>query len=482
VTSPLGAPASPCHLYRYRALRHVLELGELEKEEIYLASPDGELNDPMEGYRDIFWHGDAVLWRNFFRHYVFCLTEVAVELFLIPDGSNEEPRIHVLLSRNDLPTETHRKTVQEAEEIFLRSPVVATLVEQLTVHDFPLRRPAVLACLLQVHLVAVRSVYTAIRNSGLLPPGAEVPFTDYDESAAVERLKMRAELFSKFPVNETRDRVNALLGAESHFTEQYNNRIAFNFRGTPNAQKLTFLVVRYPGRYLDKISTHMIHARWFTACFSETWDDASMWGIYAEGHKGVVLRFDCGPQEAPVLGLDGATGVSWVKGAGQTVVRTNANYSLLKVSYSDRPPELDFFRLLGRLPRPEIDNYWLTGDAGARSARLGRIFEDLPRLQRDLWDIAQRCATTKLADWHHEREYRLLRIDNLGLVEGNRTLKYPFSSLSGIVFGMATPIEKRLEIVEIIERKRKAENRDTFALFQAGYSPHSGRLFVAPTL
>ena len=69
----------------------------------------------------------------------------------------------------------------------------------LTEQNLPLRRPAVLAYLLPVHHLAVRAVYAALRSNGLLPPGVEVPFTDYDESAAIELLKKRGETFSQVP-------------------------------------------------------------------------------------------------------------------------------------------------------------------------------------------------------------------------------------------------------------------------------------------
>lgn len=50
------ATLAPEFLYRFRPLKRLLQYGELEKQEIYFASPS-ELNDPMEGFRDLFWRG-----------------------------------------------------------------------------------------------------------------------------------------------------------------------------------------------------------------------------------------------------------------------------------------------------------------------------------------------------------------------------------------------------------------------------------------
>ena len=59
--------------FRFRSIDALLgEHQELEKQTIYFASPE-ELNDPMEGLREIVWNGDKIVWTNFFKHYVFCL-------------------------------------------------------------------------------------------------------------------------------------------------------------------------------------------------------------------------------------------------------------------------------------------------------------------------------------------------------------------------------------------------------------------------
>ena len=63
------------HLYRFRPVGALLDRHEeLAKQEIYFSPPE-ELNDPMEGYKDVFWSGDRVVWRNLLRHYLLCLLQ-----------------------------------------------------------------------------------------------------------------------------------------------------------------------------------------------------------------------------------------------------------------------------------------------------------------------------------------------------------------------------------------------------------------------
>jgi len=52
-------------LYRFRPVHAVLDkYEELAKQEIYFSPPE-ELNDLIEGYKDVFWSGDQILWRIF---------------------------------------------------------------------------------------------------------------------------------------------------------------------------------------------------------------------------------------------------------------------------------------------------------------------------------------------------------------------------------------------------------------------------------
>lgn len=79
-----GSPMVANYLYRFRPLSRLLDKGELQNQQVFFASPD-TLNDPMEGFRDVFWRGDAVVWKNLFRHYLLCV-EWAYSFVSISDG------------------------------------------------------------------------------------------------------------------------------------------------------------------------------------------------------------------------------------------------------------------------------------------------------------------------------------------------------------------------------------------------------------
>ena len=73
--------------YRFRSLKSLFEYKELENQTIYFASPE-ELNDPMEGFRDVIWSGDKIAWKNLFRHYFMCLEHVSGLLLIAGEEHN----------------------------------------------------------------------------------------------------------------------------------------------------------------------------------------------------------------------------------------------------------------------------------------------------------------------------------------------------------------------------------------------------------
>jgi len=79
----------PDHFFRFRSIRNLLDgFHELENQEIYF-SPPRDLNDPVEGFKDLFWQGDAIVWVNLLRHYLLCLMQ-AMSITII---AGETPKL-----------------------------------------------------------------------------------------------------------------------------------------------------------------------------------------------------------------------------------------------------------------------------------------------------------------------------------------------------------------------------------------------------
>lgn len=80
--------------------------------------------------------------------------------------------------------------------------------------------------------------------------------------------------------------------------------------------------------------------------------------------------------------------------------------------------------------------------------------------------------TRKLEAWHYEKEQRLIIYD----IENpkSRVTHYDFNDLEGIIFGIKTPIDKKIAICKIIEEKCRASNRTDFKFYQAYYAQEKG--------
>jgi len=61
-----------------------------------------------------------------------------------------------------------------------------------------------------------------------------------------------------------------------------------------------------------------------------------------------------------------------------------------------------------------------------------------------------------------------------------RKLKYRFSDLKGIIFGIDTPEEDKLAIIGVIDERCRKENRKEFEFYQAHYSKHTGKIEALP--
>lgn len=57
-----------------------------------------------------------------------------------------------------------------------------------------------------------------------------------------------------------------------------------------------------------------------------------------------------------------------------------------------------------------------------------------------------------------------------------RKLKYKFSDLEGVIFGLKTSIEDKIKIINIIKDKCKLENRTDFKIYQAFYNQINGKI------
>jgi hypothetical protein len=98
------------YFYRYRPIDALLDkFHELDNQEIYFSATD-ELSDPMEGFKDLVWSGDRIVWRNFLKHYALCALHTSYYTFTSAEKFDVNIlRNYVFLTPQDLPEAPSRE-------------------------------------------------------------------------------------------------------------------------------------------------------------------------------------------------------------------------------------------------------------------------------------------------------------------------------------------------------------------------------------
>lgn len=470
--SSTSAPPRPDVFYRLRSSEKLLDYKELEHFQIYLASPDA-LNDPMEGYKEVSLRGDEVLWENLFRHYVLALTWTFAG-FLFDDRPFEEPRIPAALTADDLPTDAFRELYSAACDAFMQHPASSAALRHLQQAGEPVSRNTTKFVLSMLSGPALSAVVRTLHQSGLFPGSPD------ELLGSTEALEPTlAEIIGRWS-SISADEMDGVAFATNVVNDQQRMRHLFHLDGTPDnafARRIHYLLSSFADRYFDGVIDQLVHPPWRTACFTATCTNASNWAAYGENHRGVALMYrPLYEEQQPYLPLVTVTG--YAGGADGTIRwdKGTVKAKLEPVDYTNRLPSIEFFASLGNLARGKLDRAWATGRDGKRSALMEAMFSERAAWRNAYWSTYRKVMTTKLEDWRHEQEYRIVLPDTLGLGDEHRLAEYDPSTLSGIVFGMKTPERHKLEIMRQVARYCERVGRKDFDFFQIAYNTRTGCL------
>jgi hypothetical protein len=467
-------------VYRFRSTLALLDnYHELENQEIYFASLP-ELNDPLEGFKDLFWKADVIAWRNFLRHYLLCLMRaVLVVLELGPDYRLTAEGLSILNTEEELPT-AQRETFHAICAKFFGDGELADLPALLAARDSPIRRSELLSLLWPVHFRVLKLVFTTLSPSQPLHP-----IDEFFRARQEDQLRLR-QSFAEL------NRLDKVHKDSGDITEQVASRVVSaitqtifirEYTGASQAHGAAWNAIAssFPELYLNALE-QLLYFDWYTACFVADPTQAAMWGNYGDGHRGVCLKFKTSSLASgkPTLALRHIVGL-FGAASGISPVYDFRPLELHEVQYRDRYSEIDFFRSLGRLSHPQLA-FWFTGANGAISATGLELLQETKDWRHAYWESFDNAITTKLTDWRHEREYRItLHSTTANLSDpGSRKLRYRFNDLEGIIFGMKTSTQDKLSIVRIIQDKCKQEGRKHFEIHQTYYSRRTGRIATTP--
>jgi hypothetical protein len=464
-------------LYRFRPLYWLLDKGELRNQEIYFAAPE-QLNDPMEGFRDIFWNGDAIVWTNFLKHYVVCLDNAFSQWMIC--GENEAlnwsniPVFNLGNLNDGIP---HKALETEVISALLAEPCIQALVAALADRSqfYPIRRDELSAHLRNVHMLAIHHLRQAYVRRGMQPEAPEANAqADAFRGAVTTMLQSLTAIQAmgrEQPIDE--HQIDAFYLAQSKMIGELDFIHFYNGDFNVAEANRAFVCVTFPQEFVRKVET-LIYPDWYTACFMRDCRNSAVWGTYGDNHRAVCLQFRVDRDgDRPGLHLKRPAALN-----RDGPVLDFVNHEFHEITYESKHLPIDFFRSLGRLPISVLRRHWYSDRAGNQSPCGDDIFRADYAWRARYWEAFYHGITRKLDDWSHEKEHRLI-IDNMHWdyrETTQRTLPYRFSDLTGIVFGIKTPLKAKVDICRIIEEKCRSEGRTDFKFYQAYYARKSGTI------
>jgi hypothetical protein len=472
------------YFYRYRPIRAVLDgFNELENQEIYFSAAD-ELNDPMEGFKDLFWWGDAIVWRNLLRHYILCVLQAFAYCALAEDQFDRNVMRNIVFwIPQNLPQAPIREIYERVSAAFLAEPAVATFLSVMTARTTPVRRHELTGYLRALHGFALHIVLREYRERGVLiyqsPTSTEVRTETLRKHAismmgAVARIALAKEPPEK--VAETLFTLNEAMTQQVMLVTEYN---------VPERGKqlpLIFLTSRLPAAYVGALEK-LVHRDWYVACFAKTAENHSMWSTYADGHRGVCLMFrPTGKRgDLATLAVEQVTSASGGRGGEIIYDKSEVEHQLAPVRYTGEYPAIDFFRSLGSVSGMHVNQFWYRGEDGSFSECRNAVYSDHDAWRSAYWRTFGESTLYKTPEWAHEQELRVVLHSMFDLeTKESRRLRYRFRDLAGIVFGARTDVEDKLKIMRIFEAKCRKEMRHDFRFLEIRYLPTESRFRVFP--
>lgn len=451
-------------LYRFRSTKRLLKDNEeLLKQSIFFAHPES-LNDPMEGYRDIYWRGDKIAWKNLFRHYLLTLERTCLLALLCSEEHNLNTKdIPIHISMNDFPIPEVKQYFMEIVEKFFDNRYIKLLLEAITSRTTNIRRDELTFYLSSIHPLAIELILEKHEELKLIPARPQKnqsPDSLIKNLADVNFIKNIENLIESNPQTSA---IESIFSAQKNAKSQIFLLSRYNSAEQSSISNKQLIIQEFPESYTKLLAT-LIYPEWYTACFMSSCENSSVWGHYGDNHKGVCLIFES--EEDNLLSLRGING--WGPN-GPT--HGNIRFKFEKIDYEEGFGEIDFFRSLGRLTRPVLNSTWHTLD-GEFSACAKDINISEENWRTLYWQQFYRDIKVKSPDWNYENEYRLILCDmsDSHADPKDRALTYKFSSLKGIIFGINTSTEDKIEIMRIVDEKCTTNKREDFKFYQAYYS------------
>lgn len=478
-------------LYRYRSIKSAIR--DIESGAFHFASKE-ELNDPMESYVSVYWKGDEAAWEGLFRNYI-CSCFYAIETYLLGQGEKVLWNETLLIDINAFNKWPIGRSFRTVGDTLLADGDIIRIVSVYGKNELKCSSKELHLILLFVHIKVLNICLDCFEKDGLIPKE--------EAYSILKRLNVRD--LPQFPFENIKGfesdekRWEFAIGTDNYINDimelnmvNYGiNKPGFvygkeineddNIKRARQHRNWISLAVDFPKMYISQLK-NMIYPSAYYVCFSGKNDDSAMWGNYADQHRGVCLVYEAIYDEGK-------------QNAGY--YQEGAAINPQKVVYGAEMIERNFFESFGRLTISQIQT-WLTGKDGQLSKCYNVVQdeESIIEWRNKYREVYMAKIYRKMKEWSYEDEYRI-HIEN-GLYEyeendkndedgenvsrvssnqakRSRNIKYDKKLLKGVIFGIKTSENDKVNIVKALS---SIDRLDNIEFYQADYDELKQKVVV----
>lgn len=430
------------YIYRFRPTRIFLSEGkeksiteELLNQEIFLSSID-ENNDPIDGYLDIYYEADNIIWQNLIKQFSLALFNTFLHIAVIGTKDfNEKFAIDIWITKDNLPSIKDKLLFDQ----FYDELKEDTNIKKL--HEILIYRK-------KIHNKILINLFLIFFNV-FLSKLAKIEKEKFGTSFLINQQELTKE-FSDDEINAMKNSNENVLLALSEISLNRTKEFLLRFmilNTNPKEEKIGLMkfISSFPVYYFIQLEK-VLFPEYYISCFSKTYKNNSMWGKYAESHKGICLIFD----RKKSLNLD------------------NKNLSFYDVKYNKTPRSINFFDNLGSFTMPIIKAWFFDEVKKEYSSYHEKYCGDGKKFRDEYWERFLKKTTHKHDDWSHEEEIRCVLYSGLSdkIQPEKRLNKYKINQLKGIAFGKRIDESLKIDIIKALSKIVS----DDFNFYQTEYS------------
>ena len=320
----------------------------------------------MDGFSNIVFKGDKIVWHNLFKYYVMCL-ERRCNIYILCKEWCEQPffNLNYMVINNafdDLYSKMSKKIFDDIYQDFKKD--CSKEIDIIATRETPITKYELYYYLSAIHFIALAHI-----NEHYVKNGFSRNYgVDYFEIEKVykDSIVSFVECWSKYNVYneqymyEKFDEINERCNHIKFACDMEANK---NFLNLPLKYQMT--MYDFPNSYIEYLN-ELVYPKYYVSCFLKECNNSSIWTHYADEHRGACLIF---------------------KQFNKTIQLKPNNYdayiSFRKINYDAKFEFINFFENIGNLTEFQISN-WYLGENDKKSPIIGKILSNKEKMAHNI--------------------------------------------------------------------------------------------------